>query len=75
VLEGGCRVPIGALALLDGDTLTLDAGVASEDGTLLVRDRLTGSAGDPRAVGERLAEQLLEQGAAEILRTGRAAGA
>src|SRR5204863_277408 len=56
VLEGGCRVPIGALALLEGETLTLDAVVASEDGTLLVRDRLTGPAGDPRTVGERLAE-------------------
>jgi hydroxymethylbilane synthase len=75
VLEGGCRVPIGALALLDGETLTLDAVVASEDGTLLVRDRLTGPADDPCTVGERLAERLLAQGAAKILRTGRAAGA
>jgi hydroxymethylbilane synthase len=75
VLEGGCRVPIGALARLDGETLSLDAVVASEDGTLLVRDRLTGPAGDPRIVGERLAKRLLEQGAAEILRAGRAADA
>jgi hydroxymethylbilane synthase len=73
-LEGGCRVPVGTLALLDGDTLILDAMVASEDGTLLVREGLTGPAGDPRAVGERLAERLLAQGAAEILHTGRAAG-
>jgi hydroxymethylbilane synthase len=75
VLEGGCRVPIGALGLLDGDTLTLDAVVASEDGTMLVRDRLTGPAGNPRTVGDRLAERLLAQGAAEILRAGRAADA
>ena len=75
VLEGGCRVPIGALALLDGDTLTLDTVVASEDGTRMVRDRLAGPAGAPGTVGERLAERLLEQGAAEILRSGRAAGA
>src|SRR5205807_7289637 len=74
-LEGGCRVPIGALAHLDGDTLTLDAVVASDDGTLLVRDRLAGPAGEPRALGEGLAEHLLARGAAEILRAVRAAGA
>jgi hydroxymethylbilane synthase len=68
-------VPIGALAVLDGETLTLDAVVASEVGTRLVRNRLTGPAGDPHTVGERLAERLLAQGAAEILRAGRAADA
>ena len=74
-LEGGCRVPIGALAHLDGETLTLDAVVASEDGTHLVRAGLSGPAGDPHPLGERLAERLLAQGAAEILRAGRAADA
>ena len=67
VLEGGCRVPIGALARLDGETLTLDAVVASEDGALLRRDSFSGPAADPRGLGERLAARLLAQGAGEIL--------
>jgi len=75
VLEGGCRVPIGALASLDGDVLTLEAVVATEDGARMVRDRLSGPADQPRALGERLAARLIEQGAAEILSAVRAAGA
>jgi hydroxymethylbilane synthase len=73
VLEGGCRVPIGALARLDGTTLTLDGVVASEDGTRLVRNRLDGPFEDPQGLGERLAARLLAHGAAEILQTVRAA--
>ncbi len=72
VLEGGCRIPIGALGRLDGDTLTLDAVVASEDGTLLVRDRLSGPVTDPVGLGERLAGLLLEHGADSILEAVRA---
>ena len=66
---------MAASARPGGETLTLDAVVASADGTLLVREGLTGPASDPRTVGERLAERLLAQGAAEILRAGRAADA
>ena len=74
-LEGGCRVPIGALACLDGTTLTLDALVAAEDGSRLVRDRLSGPAGDPLGLAERLANRLMAQGAGEILRQAQAAQA
>ena len=68
VLEGGCRVPIGALARLDGATLTLEAVVASEDGALLMRAALSGPAGAPLELGERLAARLLDRGAGAILR-------
>ena len=67
-LEGGCQVPIGAWGRLDGEgRLLLDGCVASLDGTLLVRERRTGSAADPEGLGTALAETLLDQGAAEIL--------
>ncbi len=67
VLEGGCRVPIGALARVEGDTLTLTGVVASEDGALFVRAALRGPAGDPAELGERLAQRLLDAGADKIL--------
>ena len=74
VLEGGCRVPIGALARHDGETLTLQGVVASEDGKLFVRAMLKGPASDPAALGEQLAQRLLAAGADKILREASTAG-
>jgi len=47
--------------------LRLRAFVARRDGSTVVRDELTGDAGDPEALGSELARRLLAQGAAEIL--------
>lgn len=66
-LEGGCQVPIGALAQVKGDEVELAAVVASLDGKHLVRGFARGSVADPEETGSRLAERLLKDGAAEIL--------
>jgi hydroxymethylbilane synthase len=67
-LEGGCQVPIAAHATLGQGRLTLRALVASLDGTRVVRGERSGPASEARALGERLAEELLAAGAAEILK-------
>lgn len=67
-LGGGCQVPIGAWGRVEEGRLRLDAVVASVDGKRLIRDRAEGAQETPEEVGRRLAEQLLKQGAAEILR-------
>jgi len=72
VLEGGCRVPIGALARVEGATLMLQAVVASEDGLRLVRDALSGPVGSPLSLADRLAARLLANGADAILEALRA---
>lgn len=66
-LEGGCQVPVGALAEVDGDRLTLAAIVCSLDGNSVVEGRTVGDAAGPVALGEALAEDLLRRGAARIL--------
>jgi len=65
VLEGGCHVPVGALAEATADGVRLRGVVASLDGRRAVRGERTGT--DAEAVGRRLAEELLERGAREIL--------
>jgi hydroxymethylbilane synthase len=72
-LEGGCQVPIGARARVEGDRLKMDAVVGTVDGTKLVRRSLEGFADDPEALGEAMVAQLLEGGAGEILADIRAA--
>ena len=64
-LEGGCRVPVGALAVTEGGGVRLRGIVASLDGALVYQGEATGE--DPDEVGERFARNLLEQGAEVVL--------
>ena len=65
-LEGGCRVPVGALGrTVDGTGVRLRGLVASTDGALLYRGEALGE--EPEEVGERLARDLLVQGAGVVL--------
>jgi hydroxymethylbilane synthase len=66
-LEGGCQVPIAAHATISGGWLTLYGLIASVDGRRLVRGETTGRGADARALGARLADQLLSQGGRAIL--------
>ena len=68
-LQGGCQVPIACFAELDasGQTLGLRGLVGSIDGATLLRAELQGPRDNAEALGVELAEQLLAQGAGEIL--------
>jgi hydroxymethylbilane synthase len=64
-LEGGCRVPVGARGVARDEDVRLRGIVASPDGALVYRGDVKGC--DPDEVGERLARDLLEQGAEVVL--------
>ena len=68
-LQGGCQVPIACFAELDdqGNTLGLRGLVGSIDGTTILRAKIEGPRENAEALGIELAEQLLAQGAGEIL--------
>jgi hydroxymethylbilane synthase len=66
-LEGGCQVPIGALAVTEGDELLLDGFVASLDGATYLRDIARGPVDEPEAVGQTLAARLRKLGADDVL--------
>lgn len=73
-LQGGCQVPIGAYATVEGEeagaqAVTLTGMVGATDGSKLLRETMTGS--DPVALGIQLAERLLERGADRILAQAR----
>lgn len=67
-LEGGCQVPVGAYADTDGDRLRIRGYVGSVDGGRHLRREALGDA--PEKLGLALAEEMLELGAAEIVRDG-----
>ena len=66
-LGGGCQVPVGALARVDGSDIRLDGMVADPDGVRLLRGTRVGRANDAEAVGVYLAQELIGLGADGIL--------
>ena len=66
-LEGGCQVPIAGHGRLEEQALTLTGLVAGLDGRKMIRKCLTGPPAEPEALGVRLAERLLADGADTLL--------
>lgn len=82
-LEGGCQVPLGALATLREEQLSLRVRVCALDGTRGMNGAAASAAGaqrqctleDAMALGERVARELLSRGAGELVASERAARA
>lgn len=68
-IEGGCQVPLGALARVEGDELKLFSQVCALDGSRNVTAEGTCAldVAEAAALGQRLAEDLLSKGAADII--------
>ena len=66
-LEGGCQVPIGAYAEVDGDSVSLAGLVASVDGITIIKKSDSAACADAAKLGLNVANQLLDKGAREIL--------
>lgn len=69
-LEGGCAAPIGTLGEVvegeDGAELWLRAVVLSGDGAVAIRRSASGPVGDAAGLGERLAQEMLADGADQL---------
>ena len=66
-LAGSCQVPLGAYAERHGAELHMTGFVASIDGRELLRAEVRGAASKPEALGQALAQKLIDQGADRIL--------
>jgi hydroxymethylbilane synthase len=73
-IEGGCQVPLGALASAQGAGIRLHAAVCALDGSRLLAasGETTATAAGATALGVRLATELLAQGAADLIAAERA---
>jgi hydroxymethylbilane synthase len=63
---GGCQVPVGAYAELEGETIRLSGMIGARDGQV-VRGQLAGRITEPKRLGGRLAQVLLDAGGYELL--------
>jgi len=68
-LEGGCQVPLGALARLSGTSLRLHAAVCALDGSrmLAAQGEALATLENAAGLGQQLADELLSKGAGELI--------
>lgn len=67
VLEGGCSIPVFALATMEGEEIKLKGGIVSLDGSERISLLVSGSASDPEKIGEQLAKEVFAAGGKVIL--------
>ena len=67
LVEGGCQVPIGVHATIENNVISIEAVIASLDGSTVIRRSIRGSAAEAKALGRKLGEEMLERGGREIL--------
>ncbi|MBV8802888.1 MAG: hydroxymethylbilane synthase, partial [Gammaproteobacteria bacterium] len=67
-IGGGCHVPVAAFAKKINNEVHLQGLVATPDGSLVLRAHGIDTANRIEALGEKVAEQLLQQGAQDILK-------
>jgi hydroxymethylbilane synthase len=67
VLQASCQSPVAAYATVDNEELTVTALIAMPDGSEHIRQSLSGKATDAEQIGRQLAEQLVQQGARDML--------
>jgi len=66
-LEGGCQVPIGSYSILEGGNIYLRGLVGAVDGSEIIRSEIRGPQDEAEPLGVKVAEELLANGAKEIL--------
>jgi len=67
-LEGGCQVPIAGYATLQDGKIAIEGRVGSVDGATLLRAELQGDVNQAEQLGVALAQNLLAQGAGDLLK-------
>jgi hydroxymethylbilane synthase len=67
-IEGGCQVPVAAYAEYEQNKISLRGLVGKIDGTLIIRAHYADTFENAEFIGNKVAEDLLAQGAEEILK-------
>ncbi|QEG34191.1 hydroxymethylbilane synthase [Bythopirellula goksoeyrii] len=73
LLHAGCSAPVGAWGRIDDGKLSLDGLVASLDGSRILRASASGAAANAQQLGKQVAEELLAQGAEQLIHATREA--
>lgn len=73
-IEGGCQVPVAAIAHLVDEKLEINGMIASLDGKTILKSSSRGKPAEAEKMGQELALSLLDAGGAEILNNIKSSG-
>lgn len=68
ILEGGCQVPIGVNAQIEGEKITVKAILGLPDGSQMITQEIVGKKEDYKLLGRELADKVIDKGAKELLK-------
>jgi len=57
-LGGGCRLPLGAYATIDGDAMTIEGLYGRENGSVINHEKLTGKVEEANEIGKQLVNKI-----------------
>jgi hydroxymethylbilane synthase len=66
-LRAGCHAPVGVAVMTEGEAISLEAVVLSRDGSRRLYSRQSGRLAEPLVLGQAVANDLLQQGAAPLI--------
>lgn len=67
-VDGGCSIPVFAMAKLQGTNLEIEGGIISLDGEERICHKVIGDSSEALDLGEKLAREVLSSGGERILR-------
>lgn len=68
ILEGGCQVPIGVNAQIQGEEIIVKAILGLPDGSQMITQEILGKKEDYKLLGQQLAQKVIDEGAKELLK-------
>ena len=66
-MHGGCSIPLGVHAVIDGDRIVIYAMISDVEGKNFISLKETAAIADAKSLAEELAGRLLDSGGREIL--------
>ncbi len=68
-MQGGCSIPVFGYAHFEGSMVTLKGGIISLDGQRVIKSKKSSAVENVKELGESVAQEVLRNGGAEILRS------
>lgn len=60
-VNGNCHIPMGALCTIEGNSITIQGLLGNEEGTRIIKNKISGHIGEEEELGDKLAKIIVEE--------------